>query len=237
MPQDERLAAANNPPRTAGTLRPLRPNHGAVEGPVRDVVVMRAFGGVTTTWVQRPTAARELGAATLDLPLVVALGAIVLRKTRGPRQRMIVLLAASAVYVVVPTAVLGGTVGQALVGLQVVDLSSRKKVDWTQVALRWTADVGLGVLTIAALRNWYQAGRARRMSVMGDVLREMDELADQHNDRPDQLEAEALALYKRSFSPTFADTAFLTVVLATRLIVVPRIRDRLTKSVVAVRRA
>jgi hypothetical protein len=91
----------------------------------------------------------------LDVPPSLVLGVGLWRATRhsSERRRRVWARAARAAYVVVTTATLGGTFGQLLAGLRVVDAASRQRVGWRQATSLWAMEAGPGIVVSLWLRD------------------------------------------------------------------------------------
>jgi RDD family protein len=109
----------------------------------RNATPVYGFPAVRASFVQR-TAANVLD----TIPFALAAGILMRRwepnSTYGDFIRDRVL---QAVYVIVPTVVMGGTPGQRLRGLAVIDRRSGQRLGWGRACQRWL----IGIMTHLAL--------------------------------------------------------------------------------------
>lgn len=192
-----------------------------------------------TAVLRRPSLSRRAAAGFLDVPPLVVLGLGLWGRTRSRSElgRRLVAMAVRGVYVSVPTAIFGGTAGQLLVGLRVVDADSYRMVGWKQAAIRCAIEGLPGLLLSVGLRRSIRklnGGTAQRLERIEAHLQELEE---EGADDPEGLDAQRLAMYQAAVGSE-AQRCFLVVgatsaaYLACFFTVISRLRDRFSNTVV-----
>jgi hypothetical protein len=131
---------------------------------------------------------------------------------------------AQGVYFTAPTALLGGTPGQLLVGLRVVDVDSGRTPSLGQAALRWFVLAGPGVFARVVIRTLWkrQAEIAKeRLNVIA-----ADSSMTERSAEPDPV------LMSRGAKTAAASAAIMLVLVIYERTVGRGARDRLTNTTV-----
>ena len=148
--------------------------------------------------------------------------------------------AARAAYVIVPTVTLGGTFGQLLAGLRVVDADSRRRIGWRQAASLWAMEAVPGTIVALWLRDHGRRindGITQRLAGI-ELLDEKDET---FADDPGGLDRRRAELYHAAIVPAARQFPVLVAAVAAYtgyyFTAGRRIRDRMTRTVVVIREA
>lgn len=192
-----------------------------------------------TAALGRPSLCRRTAAAFLDVPPLIALGFGLWGRTRRRTElgRRLAAMAVRGVYVTVPTAMFGGTIGQLLAGLRVVDADSYRLVGWKQAGARWAIEGVPGLLLSVALRRTIRKLNGGSAERLGRIEARVQELKERIADDPESLDAQRLALYEAAVG-SGAQRTFLVVggtsaaYVALFFTVVSRLRDRVSNTVV-----
>jgi hypothetical protein len=183
--------------------------------------------------------AKRAAAASLDAVPLLALGLALVRHARGkpPYARIGLPAALQAAYFIAPTAMSGGTPGQLIVGLRVVDAATGRMPNWRQSLFRWAlwAVPGLIVRMVVAVRRGQQSQAAKQQRE--EFTKEHDEILREYRDDEVELNRRLAALHAKQVLPTgwllFPAAAYAALLLY-RLVVNRDGQDRLTGTCVVV---
>jgi hypothetical protein len=189
--------------------------------------------------VRRASRGRRTAAAVVDLVPFLPFVALGLRRTRAGgrvtiRQRLLVR-SMQAGYFTVTTSVLGGSPGQLMMGLRVVDADTMQRPTWRQAFLRWAVDAVptflLQVLT--SLRP------SRRQTTRDELNARFDEVAQLRREDldDDTLNARAAELSEEAVKGGLSavQAAGVVVMIAYYVTIGRRGRDGVTNTIVVQR--